>query len=113
MRTEVAIDKLCNIAPILGDLTEKLSRDEKFKAFMGEKGARNNREFLFKFLPHVFKNYREDVYALLAAWNEKGVEEVKAQSFAKTIAEVKEILNDEDFRSFFSSSSASDSVVGE
>lgn len=113
MKTEVAIDKLCNIAPVLAELTEKLSRDEKFKTFMGEKGARSNREFLFKFLPYVFKNYGDDVYSLLALWNEKDVEEVKEQSFSKTIAEVKEILNDEDFRSFFSLSSASDSVADE
>lgn len=113
MRTEVAIDKLCNIAPILGDLTEKLARDEKFKSFMSEKGERTNRDFLFKVVPHLLKDYREEAFYILALWNDTTVEAIKEQPFGKTIAEIKAIFNDEDFRSFFSSSSASDSVVGE
>ena len=34
MRTDIAIDKLCNVAPVIADMTEKLSKDEEFKAFM-------------------------------------------------------------------------------
>ena len=113
MRTDVAIDKLCNIAPVLAELSEKLSHDAEFKAFMAEKKDRSNRDFIFKFLPHLLKNYREEAYAILAEWNDKTVEEVKNQSFCQTIVEIKAIFLDEDFRSFFSSSSASDSVVDE
>lgn len=113
MRTDVAIDKLCDIAPILSELSEKLAHDTEFKAFMSEKGDRTNRNFLFNVVPHLLKNYREEAFNILAVWNDTTVEAIKEQSFGKTIAEVKAIFSDEDFRSFFSSSSASDSVVVE
>ena len=113
MRTDVAIDKLCNIAPVIADLSNKLANDEEFKAFMQEKKERSNSDFLFKFIPHLLKNYREDAFNILAIWNGKTVDAVKAQSFGTTIAEIKAIFTDEDFRSFFSSSSASGSVMDE
>lgn len=113
MRTDVAIDKLCNIAPVIADLSEKLANDAEFKSFMNGRKNMSNREFVFKFLPHVLKNYREEAFNILAVWNDKTVDEVKSQPIGETIAEVKSIFNDKDFRSFFSSSSASDSVVDE
>lgn len=112
MRTDVAIDKLCNIAPVLAELSEKLANDEEFKSFMSEKGERTNRDFIFKVVPHLLKNYREEAFNILAVWNNTTVEAIKEQSFGKTIAEIKAIFEDEDFRSFFSSSSVSDSVAG-
>ena len=113
MRTDVAIDKLCNIAPVFADLSEKLANDTEFKAFMAGKKTMTNREFIFKMIPHLLKNYREEAFNILAVWNDKTVDEVKCQPLGETIAEVKSIFNDKDFRSFFSSSSASDSVVDE
>lgn len=113
MRTDVAIDKLCNIAPVIAELSEKLANDTEFKTFMTEKGERTNRDFLFKIVPHLLKNYREEAFYILALWNDTTVEAVKEQPFGKTVAEIKAIFNDEDFRDFFSSSSASDGVVGE
>lgn len=112
MRTDVAIDKLCNIAPVLAELSEKLANDAEFKSFMREKGERTNREFLFKVVPHLIKNYREEAFEILAIWNDKMIDTIKSQPFGKTIAEIKAIFSDDDFRSFFSSSSASDSVAG-
>lgn len=111
MRTDVAIDKLCNIAPVLAELSEKLANDAEFKSFMSEKGERTNRDFLFKVVPHLLKDYREEAFYILALWNDTTVEAIKEQPFGKTIAEIKAIFNDEDFRGFFSSSSASDSVA--
>ena len=111
MRTDVAIDKLCNIAPVLAELSEKLSNDTEFKAFMSEKGDTTNRNFLFNVVPHLLKNYREEAFYILALWNDTTVEAIKEQPFGKTIAEIKAIFNDEDFRGFFSSSTASGSVV--
>ena len=113
MRTDVAIDKLCNIAPLLAELSDKLATDKEFKAMMNTRKNMNNREFVFKFLPYFINNYREEAFNILAVWNDKTVEEVKGQPFGKTITEIKAIFEDEDFRSFFSSSSASGSVVVE
>ena len=113
MRTDVVIDKLCNIAPILAELSEKLANDTEFKAFMNEKGKKTNRDFIFKIVPHLLKNYREEAFEILAVWNDTTVEVIKEQPFGKTVVEVKAIFSDEDFRSFFSSSNASDGVAGE
>lgn len=111
MRTDVAIEKLCNIAPVLADLSDKLANDADFKSFMNGRKGMANREFVFKFLPYLLKNYREEAFNILAGWNDTTIETIKAQPLGKTVAEVKEILFDKDFRSFFSSSTASGSVV--
>lgn len=112
MRTDVAIDKLCNIAPVLSELSEKLANDAEFKTFMNEKSEKTNRDFLFKVVPHLLKNYREEAFYILALWNDTTVEALKAQPFGKTVTDIKAIFTDEDFRSFFSSSSVSGSVAG-
>lgn len=113
MRTDVAIDKLCNIAPVLSELSEKLAHDTEFKAFMSEKGDRTNRNFLFNVVPHLLKNYREEAFNILAVWNDKTVDTIKAQPFSETVNEIKTIWADEDFRSFFSSSSVNANIAAE
>lgn len=114
MRTDIAIDKLCNVAPVIADMTEKLSKDEEFKAFMlNYKAEQSNRVFLFKVIPLLLKNYREDIFEILAVWSDKPVEAIKAQPFAETVNEIKTIWADEDFRSFFSSSSVSANTAAE
>ena len=112
MRTDVAIDKLCNIAPVISELSEKLAHDAEFKTFMNEKSEKTNRDFLFKVVPHLLKNYREEAFYILALWNDTTVEAIKEQPFGKTVTDIKAIFTDEDFRSFFSSSSVSGSVAG-
>ena len=112
MRTDFAVEKLCNIAPIISNIAEKIAKDTEFKAFMKEYNAdKTNRVFMLKIIPILLKNYREEAFEILAIWYEKSVEEIKEQAFSKTSDEVKKIFLDEDFRSFFSSSGASDSVA--
>lgn len=114
MRTDIAIDKLCNVAPVIADMTEKLSKDEEFKAFMQNyKAEQSNRVFLFKVIPLLLKNYREDIFEILAVWSDKPVEAIKAQPFAETVNEIQTIWADEDFRGFFSSSSVSANTAAE
>lgn len=113
MRTDIAIDKLCNVAPVIADMTEKISKDEEFKAFMETyKAEKSNRVFLFKVIPILLKNYRNEIFEIMSVWSAKPVEIIKAQPFAETVNEIKAIWADEDFRSFFSSSSASENVAG-
>lgn len=110
MKTDIAIDKLCNIAPVISSLSESLSHDEDYKTFM--QGEKSNRTILFKILPLILKKYRTEAYEILSVWTEKTVEEIKEQPLSVTVNEIKAIWADEDFRSFFSSSNASDSVAG-
>ena len=110
MKTDIAIDKLCNVAPVISSLSESLSHDDEFKSAM--QGEKSNRTILFKILPLILKKYRAEVYEILSVWTEKNVEEIKEQPLSLTVNEIKAIWADEDFRSFFSSSSASENVAG-
>ena len=104
MRTEDAIDKLCDIAPIIADIGEKAKNDQEFKDFMaGYNKSRDNRMFVLRVLPVLVKNYREDIYSILSIWTEKPIDEIKEQSLGVTIKEMKAIFEDEDIRAFFSS----------
>lgn len=108
MRTDVAIEKLCNVAPVVADLAEKLSKDTEFKSLvLSTKENVNNAVFLLKVLPLLLKNYAAEAYEILSIWNEKSVDEIKAQPFSETIRQIKALFADEDIRSFFTSSPAS------
>lgn len=113
MRTDVAIDKLCNIAPIIANMAEELAHDEEFKKITIDYAAKKMTQgvFMLRVIPIILKSHRENAFEILSVWKGKSVDEIKAQSIGVTINEVKEIFNDEDFRSFFSSSSASGSVA--
>lgn len=104
MRTEDAIDKLCDIAPIIADIGDKAKNDQEFKDFMaGYSKAKDNRTFVLRVLPVLVKNYKEDMYSILSIWTEKSIDEIKEQSLGVTIKELKAIFEDEDIRAFFSS----------
>lgn len=104
MRTDDAIDKLCDIAPIIADIGEKAKNDQEFKEFMaGYNKAKDNRMFMLRVLPVLVKNYKEDMYSILSIWTEKPIDEIKEQSLGVTIKEMKAIFEDEDIRAFFSS----------
>ena len=114
MKTEVAVEKLCNIIPIIETLVDRFKADEKVKAFVMEYRAQkgiSNSKFVFKFLPILLKDYREEVFEFLSIWNDKSIDEIKEQPFGKTISDVKAIFDDEDLRGFFTSSQGRDSEV--
>ena len=105
MRTDVAIDKLINIAPIIADARPKLQADEEFKKLIngvrGDGAKVDNLDFALKFLPVLLKNYRDEVYSILAIWCDKSKEDIANQPFRETIEVIKDLLKDEDFKGFF------------
>lgn len=104
MRTDDAIEKLCDIAPIIADIGEKAKNDKEFKDFLASYNkSRDNRMFVLRVLPVLVKNYKEDMYSILSIWTEKPIEEIKEQSIGATVKELKAIFEDEDIRAFFSS----------
>lgn len=124
MRTDVAIEKLCNVAPVVADLSEKLSKDTEFKnvflsmlevkdGVFSLKKDISRAVFVAKLLPLLLKNYAAEAYEILSVWNEKSVEEIKAQPFAVTVRQVKSLFEDEDIRSFFTSSTANEETLEE
>lgn len=108
MKTSVAIDKLIDIAPIIADLRPKLKEDKDFINFMENyvKGKKDvseidNFDFVLHILPTAIKNYKQELYGILAILCDKTVEEVSEQSLGETIKVIKELLSDDDFKSFF------------
>lgn len=108
MRTDVAIDKLINIAPIIADARPKLQADEEFTTLLKShlksqkdgKGV-DNLDFALKFLPVLLKNYRDEVYSILAIWCDKSKEDIANQPFGETVKVIKDLMTDEDFKVFF------------
>lgn len=109
MRTDIAIDKLCDIAPIIGNVADGIKKDEDFKKFILEyKGDRkNDLTFIFSILPLLVKKFKNEVFEILSIIEEKNIEEIKAQPFGNTFSQLKDLFKDEDFKSFFSLFTAS------
>lgn len=105
MNTSIAIKKLINIASIIADLRPRLAKDEAFKGFVENyKNGENkgdNVDFVLRFLPCVYENYEKELYEILGILSDKTANEIAEQPFAETIRFIKELLSDEDFKSFF------------
>lgn len=110
MKTDIAIEKLINIAPIIYEMRDKIKADADFidaiKNMRGE--TVDNVGFVLKVVPMILKSYRAEMYDILAIVFDKDVEEIKEQNLGKTINEIKELLSDEDFKGFFSAVLATD-----
>ena len=112
MRTDIAFDKLVKIIPIIAELRPKLKGDEKLKAFFdsyrkkqgddGEENVPDNLDFVMSMIPFLFGDYKEYVFEILAIVGDKTAEEVKAQPFTETLAQIKEIIANKDLVNFFS-----------
>lgn len=109
--TECALDKLCEIVPyadsIMGDeelvkvCKEKINpTDEKMTAaawvLLGVRKAS-------KLIPVLLKRHRDDVCAIIAALNDTTAGEIKKQNIIVTMAQMREIIKDEDLAAFFTS----------
>ena len=103
MRTDIAIEKLCNIVPFVADIAENLKSNQEMKDFILQYNAdKTNKVFMIRILPLLFKHYNSQIFEVLALLNDKTVEDVKAQPFGETYNQIKDIIGDEDFKGFFS-----------
>lgn len=100
---------LCKIAEPL----ERIGSDKKTTEAFQEisnfiKSGMNNIQqttmMIGKFVPLLLGDHREDTFAILAAINDKTVEEIRSQNGMQTIKELKNALADPDLMDFFTSS---------
>ena len=56
-----------------------------------------------RLVPILLSERRSDVYGILAALNEKSVDEIAKQSLIKTVGMIREIFSDKDLLNFFKS----------
>lgn len=100
---------LCKIAESI----ERIGFDKKTTAVFQEiadlsKSGMNNIQqtsmMIGKFVPLLLGDHREDTFAILAAINDKTVDEIRSQNGMQTIKELKNALADPDLMDFFTPS---------
>lgn len=106
MKTDIALDKLCELVPIIGQLRPKLKSDTEFKRIVlqltSEEEGGDKMSFALNLAPILLKKYRSEIYEIMSILTDKSVEDIKEQSVVTTIGELKNILADEDIKTFFS-----------
>ena len=101
LSTDKAVDILIEITPYVADIIN--DRDLRKVIDKYKKKPEKQIEYFAELIPTFLKKHREPVYIILAALNETTVEEIKAQPFTVTVNQIKEIVNDKDLISFFTS----------
>lgn len=104
--TDIGINKLAEVCPIIGDLVERLRADEEWQAAIikARTEKTNDRVFTLKVvLPHLLKNYKDLIYEVLAVFNEQSIDEIKEQDVFITVNKIKELLTDKSVMGFISS----------
>lgn len=104
VNTERAFDAL----PHVVEIYEKLEMDKYIKKERVKNKGKKVDEInvgidLFK---HVLKNLnkaKEEVFEVVAVFEDKSVEEVKKQPLTKTLGSIKKLFGDEDLLGFFKS----------
>lgn len=111
LSTDKALDVLCELTPYIKNITD----DEAATSSIGKvlddgQGLNLYGRFMLlagwvgDFIPVLLRTHRADVYGILSVMNERPVEEIASQKLIDTMAQVRELFQDEDFVSFFKSS---------
>ncbi len=110
LSTDKALDVLCELTPHIKNITD----DEAATSSIGKvlddgQGLNLYGRFMLlagwvgDFIPVLLRTHRADVYGILSVMNERPVEEIASQKLIDTMAQVRELFQDEDFVSFFKS----------
>jgi hypothetical protein len=105
INTEKAFDML----PMVVDLYEKLDIDGYRKSLAKESKSKKNIDAevlgidIFKYILKNSGKVKEEFFEIVSVFEDKSIEEVKAQGFGKTINTIKEIFTDKDTTELFKS----------
>ena len=110
LSTERATDVLCEIAPYFMNITTDEELVGELKSAIDFKEANTMAEKITltvgkisKILPILLKKRKTDLFGILAALNEKSVEEIAKQNIIKTMLQIKDISKDKELLDFFKS----------
>ena len=117
LSTDKALDVLCELTPHIKNITD----DEAATSSIGKvlddgQGLNLYGRFMLlagwvgDFIPVLLRTHRADVYGILSVMNERPVEEIASQKLIDTMAQVRELFQDEDFVSFFKSSAPQEQI---
>ena len=102
MKTSVAFDKLCDSLPIIKNIVDKAKANpEILEQLKTAADAKNKLDYLVA-VPPILKSCKDEVFAMLAVWNDMSVEMIAEQPISATIKQVMGIFADGDVMSFFS-----------
>ncbi len=110
LTTDNAVDVICEIMPYVDDILteEELMNEIKAKINLSE-GATKFEFFavliekISKIAPILLKKKRDSVYGILAAFNEKTVEEIGKQNFIITLRQITALVKDKQVMELFTS----------
>lgn len=108
--TDNAADIICEIVPYVDDIItdEELMNEIKAKLNLSE-GATKFEFYavligkISKIAPILLKKKRESIYGILAAFNEKEVEEIGKQNFIITLRQITTLVRDKQVMELFTS----------
>lgn len=110
MTTDRAMDVLCEITPCIANITADEELLAELRKAIDPKAVKTKAELMVKgvekitkLAPIVLKKRKADVFGILAALNEKTVEEIGKQNIIATMAQVREVVKDKDLMDFFKS----------
>lgn len=110
MTTDRAMDVLCEITPCIANITADEELLAELRNAIDQKAVKTKAELMVKgiekitkLVPIVLKKRKADVFGILAALNEKTVEEIGKQNIIATMAQVREVVKDKDLMDFFKS----------
>lgn len=108
--TDRAVDVLCEVSVYL---THIICDDElmgELKENLKLTGEENRAEIMTiamekitKLVPLVLRKHKSDVFGVLATVNEVTIDEVAKQNIVKTMAQVRDVVQDKEFVDFFKS----------
>lgn len=104
IRTDNAIDMYIELAPAIDGLTTKLKGNTEWAAaYRAYMESKDNNTVLFRLVPALLKAAKNEVYELIAVYEGKTVDDIKAQPIQETIQVVMEVFNNKELTDFFTS----------
>lgn len=99
--TDEMLDLLLEASPAITSFIEKIKADGDLTTIIqSAKQRMSNQEFGLKVLPLLLKKqYRQDIYSIVAAFTKKTPEQIASQNLKETINDIKSLLT-EDFINF-------------
>lgn len=106
MRT-IESEKVIDMLPFVVDIYEKLDFDKFRKDLKKKYAAKKKIDYLDPVIDsgkYILKNapkVKDEIFSIVSIVEERSLEEVKNQSFFKTLNTLKEIFTDKDLMDFF------------
>ena len=98
----ISTEQVFDVLPLAVSVYEKLNFDEFRKGIVTDGKSKN--EIGLEVFMFILKNagkVKADIFDIVAILDKKATDEIKAQPFTKTMASIKELLNEPDIADFF------------